>query len=59
MILHVPGGPRTAPPATPIIQPACDGALPTDGTAVNQGSVPTPTALTVLHAIEISSPGYP
>jgi len=39
-VLHGPGGPRTAPPATPIIQPACDGALPADGTAAEQASLP-------------------
>jgi MerR family transcriptional regulator, mercuric resistance operon regulatory protein len=33
-------GPRTALPATPIIQPACDGALPADGTAAKQASLP-------------------
>jgi hypothetical protein len=57
MILHLPGGPGTDLPATAIISPA-DGALPADRTAAS-GQPPAPTALSVRHAIEISSPGYP
>lgn len=39
-VLYGPGGLRTALPATPIIQRACDGALPADGMAAKQASLP-------------------